>query len=80
MRPHIFEGFMDEDLSVAHTDKPIWKIEEDNVKIEKICSLTAMIKVLKEGREVGGDNVKKISSDILEMKRERWKEKKKTKN
>ncbi len=39
-----------------------------------------MIKVLKEGREVGGDNVKKISSDILEMKRERWKEKKKTKN
>ncbi len=38
-----------------------------------------MIKVLKEGREVGGDNVKKISSDILEMKRERWKEKKENK-
>ncbi len=36
-----------------------------------------MIKVLKEGREVGGDNVKKISSDILEMKREMERKKRK---
>ncbi len=29
---NIFEGFKEEDLSVAHTNKQMWKIEE-NVKI-----------------------------------------------
>ncbi len=42
---NVFKGFEDEDLSVAHTNKQIRKVEEENVKIqEEICSLTAMIK------------------------------------
>ncbi len=53
MRPHIFEGFMDEDLSVAHTDKPIMKIEEDNVKIEKNMQLNSDDKGV-EGRKRSG--------------------------
>ncbi len=79
---NIFEGFKEEDLSVAHTNKRMWKIEE-NVKIqEEIRNLAVIIKTWKEEREreVGGDNVKKISSDIIEMKKKKMEKERKTKN
>lgn len=60
MNPNFFEGFKEEDLSIVHTNKQMWKIEEENAKIQKeIHSLMVMIKAWKEEREVGGNYAKK---------------------
>ncbi len=58
----------------------MWKIEEKCENMRKICNSSNNKGVKGREREVGGDSVKKISSDVIEMKKKEMEREKETKN